>query len=234
MVYYAKTRAIKEGLPFDLSPEDIIIPAQCPVFPHIRLEIGKGNKTDNSPSLDKIIPELGYVHGNVEVMSMKANRMKSDGTLQELVLLGQWAQQRLSGSFVSTYTDGRFRRPGSKQKGHLATMGNWVYVRFRANTESGRKMMCEPVCPAEGLAGWLPVEKQQEKAIQIVRNFGALGGGTQQDIMPRLVPTKKAKTTKPKITQEQTPSWRASDREARAAKKAWQEYQDGLNAPETE
>ena len=32
----------------------------------------------NSPSLDKIIPELGYVKGNVRVISFKANKYKND------------------------------------------------------------------------------------------------------------------------------------------------------------
>ena len=48
-------------------------------------------KTRNTPTLDKIIPKFGYVRGNVHVISFKANTMKSNGTLDELILLGQWA-----------------------------------------------------------------------------------------------------------------------------------------------
>lgn len=39
------------------------------------------------PSLDKIIPKLGYVKGNVWVVSNKANRIKSNATIEELELL---------------------------------------------------------------------------------------------------------------------------------------------------
>ena len=36
-----------------------------------------------SPSLDQIVPGLGYVKGNVQVISHRANTLKSDGTLEE-------------------------------------------------------------------------------------------------------------------------------------------------------
>lgn len=39
------------------------------------------------PSLDKIIPKLVYVKGNVWVVSNKANRIKSNATIEELELL---------------------------------------------------------------------------------------------------------------------------------------------------
>lgn len=37
----------------------------------------------DSPSLDKIIPELGYIKGNVAWVSHKANTIKSYGSLEE-------------------------------------------------------------------------------------------------------------------------------------------------------
>jgi hypothetical protein len=39
---------------------------------------------DNTPSLDKIIPSLGYVKGNVAVISWKANVMKSNLSIDML------------------------------------------------------------------------------------------------------------------------------------------------------
>lgn len=38
----------------------------------------------NSPTLDRIRPDLGYVKGNVIVISGRANRIKSDATIEEL------------------------------------------------------------------------------------------------------------------------------------------------------
>lgn len=50
--------------------------------------IGKNVGIQNdSPTIDKIIPNLGYVKGNVWVISAKANRMKSNATVEELELL---------------------------------------------------------------------------------------------------------------------------------------------------
>ena len=40
---------------------------------------------DNSPTIDRIVPELGYVKGNVVVVSAKANRIKNDATITEIL-----------------------------------------------------------------------------------------------------------------------------------------------------
>jgi hypothetical protein len=53
------------------------------------IQPGQDKPTDNSPSLDKIIPSLGYVRGNVQVISQRANSIKRDATLAELELLVQ-------------------------------------------------------------------------------------------------------------------------------------------------
>lgn len=73
----AKARAKSKGLPFDLEKHDIIIPAICPYL-GIPIISSEKKVTANSPSLDRIKTELGYVKGNVEVISHMANRMKQD------------------------------------------------------------------------------------------------------------------------------------------------------------
>ncbi len=80
----ARTRARDKNLAFELRLEDIIIPEACPVLgiPLIFGLAGRG-KSDNSPSLDRLRPELGYVKGNVRVISMRANWVKSNGTIRE-------------------------------------------------------------------------------------------------------------------------------------------------------
>lgn len=79
-------RAERLGLPFDLTEEDIEIPLRCPVL-GLPLAISDGRPSANSPSLDRIYPERGYVRGNVLVVSMRANELKRDATIQELMLL---------------------------------------------------------------------------------------------------------------------------------------------------
>lgn len=79
----AKRRAKEIGCPFDLGIEDIIIPSHCPVL-GVPLKANKGVVGPDSPTLDRITGRLGYVKGNVVVVSFRANTIKSDATMNEL------------------------------------------------------------------------------------------------------------------------------------------------------
>lgn len=83
MLKSAKERAKKKGIVFNITIEDIVIPFRCPLIGiKLKKELGREN---NTPTLDKIIPELGYVKGNVWVISWKANRIKSDLNKEEII-----------------------------------------------------------------------------------------------------------------------------------------------------
>lgn len=84
LLRWAKGRAKTKGLPFDISESDIRIPSVCPVL-GIPLFKGTGKLTDNSPTLDRIDSTGGYTKGNVLVVSARANRIKSDATIEELL-----------------------------------------------------------------------------------------------------------------------------------------------------
>ncbi len=83
-----RKRAQLENLPFDLVESDIVIPEFCPIL-GIRLEFSEDNKNLNTPSVDKIIPELGYIKSNIMVISRKANMMKLNASIKELKLFAQ-------------------------------------------------------------------------------------------------------------------------------------------------
>ena len=87
----AKKRAKNEGLPFNIERSDIIIPTVCPVL-GVVLEKADGYRTDFSPSLDKFKPDLGYVKGNIHVISSRANRIKTDATEDEIRQLLHWME----------------------------------------------------------------------------------------------------------------------------------------------
>lgn len=74
-----KDRARMLGVPFDLVPADIVVPAVCPVL-GIPIVLGGSRRSGNLPSIDRIIPALGYVRGNVRVISFRANMLKSNCT----------------------------------------------------------------------------------------------------------------------------------------------------------
>ena len=92
LVYRAMQRAKKYSLPFNLSPEDIVLPEFCPVL-GVKLVVSEGYDWDSRKyaySLDRIVPELGYVVGNVQVISTMANVMKNDATFKELYSFAKW------------------------------------------------------------------------------------------------------------------------------------------------
>jgi len=86
----AKQRSFDKRLPFDIEESDIVIPETCPVL-GIKLNPGKHSRfADDIPSLDKLIPKLGYVKGNISVISWRANRIKNDGTIDEHQKIIDW------------------------------------------------------------------------------------------------------------------------------------------------
>lgn len=86
LFYEAKYRAKKKGLEFNLSKEDILIPLFCPIL-NIPLRIDNNKLCKDSPSLDRIDSSKGYIKGNVYVISWRANRLKSYGSIEDHRLL---------------------------------------------------------------------------------------------------------------------------------------------------
>lgn len=81
----AKYRAKRDGIEFNLEMSDVIVPTHC-LYLGIILTCKKGERhCDSLMSLDRIDPTRGYVRGNVEVISYKANRMKNDASREELL-----------------------------------------------------------------------------------------------------------------------------------------------------
>lgn len=79
----AKARSKRKGYDFNLELEDIVIPNTCPIL-GCKLEMGNKKDYSSSPSLDRIDPTMGYVKGNVWVISTRANTIKSNLLLSEL------------------------------------------------------------------------------------------------------------------------------------------------------
>jgi len=45
--------------------------------------------------IDRLIPELGYVKGNVTWMSRRANQLKNNGSLRELRKIVEWMESTI-------------------------------------------------------------------------------------------------------------------------------------------
>lgn len=88
MLDKARQRAKKKGLAFDLKSSDIIVPEICPILRiPIQRAVGSKHHSDNSPTLDRVDSTKGYTNDNVWVISWRANRLKSDASLDELRLM---------------------------------------------------------------------------------------------------------------------------------------------------
>jgi len=99
MYYRAKNRAENKDLPFTITRQDIadVWPKDdyCPAL-RIPLKIKGGNKisTDNSPNLDRVIPILGYVKGNIAVVSKLANSIMTSARPSEVIKVGKWFDEK--------------------------------------------------------------------------------------------------------------------------------------------
>ena len=85
----AKGNAKRDGKEFTIELSDVPdIPKHCPVLGFEFVMDGKHN--DHAPSLDRVDNSKGYVPGNVAFISRRANRIKGDASLDELIKLGNF------------------------------------------------------------------------------------------------------------------------------------------------
>lgn len=95
MIQMARMRSRKHGLPFDITADYLssIMTTHCPIL-ELEFDFSRngGATRLTSPSLDRFYPHLGYVMGNVHVISHLANTMKSSGTVDQIIKLAAWIQ----------------------------------------------------------------------------------------------------------------------------------------------
>jgi hypothetical protein len=65
---------------------------KCPILNIKLVRSRNGNGQDNSPSLDRIDSNKGYIKGNVMFMCQLANRMKNNANIKQLKLFGKWTE----------------------------------------------------------------------------------------------------------------------------------------------
>lgn len=84
-----RRKALRKGLKFDLAFDDIKIPERCPAL-DCELIPQEKQASFNSPSIDRIDPTKGYTKDNVQILSRKANAMKSNASRKELRKFAEW------------------------------------------------------------------------------------------------------------------------------------------------
>jgi len=97
-----KQSALRAGIPFTIDFENIDKPEYCPVL-GIKLNYGwsgEGNRDDAKATIDKVIPNLGYVPGNVFVISWRANKLKNNMSLDELEKIMNYIKEKTNAQTI--------------------------------------------------------------------------------------------------------------------------------------
>ena len=94
-----KRRSLDRGYPFDLDVEHLreLWTGFCPIFGfEIKIgQTGTGHALYDSAALDRKIPSLGYVKGNVIWLSTKANLIKQNATAEEVMAVAIWMKENI-------------------------------------------------------------------------------------------------------------------------------------------
>lgn len=100
MLRQVKARASQKGWPFNITRSDIVILEKCPCCGR-EMSMGAGPRgngpTAKSPSVDRMIPELGYVSGNVAVICWRCNDVKRNSTPAEMKTVIAWVDWKRTG-----------------------------------------------------------------------------------------------------------------------------------------
>lgn len=98
-----KATAKASNIQWDLEIDDLDWPKYCSYL-DLELNYLSDDKADNIASLDKIVPELGYVKGNVQIISLLANKMKSSATKEQILTFAKNSSLMHGGIFTDMST----------------------------------------------------------------------------------------------------------------------------------
>ena len=96
LINASKQRAKNKNRVHEITVNDIkeVYPkdGKCPIF-GFELEFNNAGFRENSPSIDRIDSTKGYTVDNIQIISWKANRIKSYATVEELETIVAYMKQ---------------------------------------------------------------------------------------------------------------------------------------------
>lgn len=89
LIWSARRHARERNINCELKVSDLKIPEYCPVLGiKMNPKIGKGRQNrielGDSPTIDRMNNDIGYISENICVISGRANHLKSDATIEEI------------------------------------------------------------------------------------------------------------------------------------------------------
>lgn len=89
---HLKNSAKRRNIPFELTMSDMYelsFPISCSITGE-PLYFNRGKATDSSISIDRINSDKGYTADNIVVVSNRVNRIKNNGTIEELEKIAEF------------------------------------------------------------------------------------------------------------------------------------------------
>ena len=102
IVHRCQARKKKKNVPCTIKWTDVqdIYTEICPLL-EIPIKWDRTSGRDNfTPSIDRIIPEKGYVSGNIKIISNLANMMKSSATKEQLYTFAKNIKKYMEGEEI--------------------------------------------------------------------------------------------------------------------------------------
>lgn len=148
-----KNRAKKNGMEFNITVDDLVIPELCPVFfVPIIIDDARGKSCHdrpNSPSVDRLDSTKGYVKDNIRVISNRANILKRNSTTEELSAIILYMKKHFEHPFEvgECYTDDELYKKKSKIFSEILKSSRVRNLDF----DLGEDDICVPkICPVFG------------------------------------------------------------------------------------
>ena len=136
----ARRRAKEKGLEYNLDEEYLekIWPKnnKCPIL-GIKFKRGEGKPIDSSPNLDRIIPEKGYIKGNMQMICQLANRIKTTATPDQVLKVGYYLKKTVDKTSLESIIDILKTIDGRTNSMIVRGKAQWAHV-FEPNELSGK------------------------------------------------------------------------------------------------
>ncbi len=103
----ARVRALAATVAFSITLQDVLAAAgdRCPALDiPLSYARGRGVMRADSATVDRLIPAVGYVPGNIAVISARANSCKGHCSPEEIAMVSRWAGRMLREGEIAVIT----------------------------------------------------------------------------------------------------------------------------------